>query len=158
MNFVLLTVSFAFASALDGPYIPREIEACLKRLSAQRIAIDVAVNPFYVRGDFDGDGRMDVAIRAMWEKPENGRLAVCMGSGHNAVVGTAGSAKTRPFSSMPHDRFWGTSWEIVDRSKAQSWSSRKLAIKGEAIAMHWETESGLVYWDGANLRWAAVDR
>src|SRR5436190_18270036 len=55
---------------------PPEITACLQARADYKLSD--RINPFYLRGDFDGDGKQDYAVLVVSEKQEPG-IAICRG-------------------------------------------------------------------------------
>ncbi|MBZ5708916.1 hypothetical protein [Nannocystis pusilla] len=126
----------------------------LERGAAAKIwgdhAVDRGINPFYLRGDFDGDAAPDYLVSVV---PKLGggalpRLVVLRGGGRPAVWldDDPGAGLTLPARDAwyVHDR--GTSVPAGPGGKAP-------ALKGDGIVMmKLESSSALVYWDGSRFR------
>src|SRR5882757_3733249 len=46
----------------DDPFQPDKIAECLKNPKASSLEVLTDTNPYYLRGDFDGDGKVDYAM------------------------------------------------------------------------------------------------
>ena len=63
---VLLSFFFLFAIQFHGPpveidNVPFPVSKCLQP-EADRLEISRRMNPFYLRGDFNGDGKLDYVV------------------------------------------------------------------------------------------------
>src|SRR5436305_9138969 len=77
---LLLLALFAGADETDLSYnIPAQVERCMKDGLDAKYRIDTSVNPFYLRGDFDGDGKMDDLVRIASKQSKKGGLIACWG-------------------------------------------------------------------------------
>lgn len=141
----------ALADRLGDANTPPEL---LERGAAAKIwadhAIDRGINPFYLRGDFDGDAAPDYLVSVV---PKLGagalpRLVVLRGGGRPAVWldddPKAGLTLPARDAWYVHDR--GTSVPAGPGGKAP-------ALQGDGIVMmKLESSSALLYWDGARFR------
>src|SRR5260370_19383405 len=64
---LLLLAGRASAQADNEAYsVPEEVTRCLARDGlADKYTTDMTINPFYLRGDFDGDGKADYLFRVV---------------------------------------------------------------------------------------------
>jgi hypothetical protein len=156
---VLFGIGLTAVSAwADEPFQPDRVAECLKSPKASGLTVLVDNNPFYLRGDFDGDGKADYAVSVRSKKGGTGVL-VCAGNGSLFLLGTGlGGGQ---FSDMPQDNFLAPQWAVYTKQEVtalgafQSNVPRPVPpVKGEAIAMIWEDGISLIYWDGAKFSWA----
>ena len=120
-------------------------------------------NPYYLRGDFDGDKKPDYAVQVRSDKGGMGVL-ICTAKLSVFLLGS-GISGGKPFSDMENDNFLATNWMVYTKEQVAEleymggvngpWPVPKIA--GEAIAMIWEDGIALIYWDGKNFKWAGVD-
>lgn len=133
------------AQFLIGESIPPSLKALYDQMRVgSQYQIDLChLNPFYLAGDFDGDGRMDYAVRIRRGiQSDRGRLAVLRGSG--AVAWLTPDSLLRypgPGAWYVHPRS-----QPVDQGVGEG---SPPTLRGDAIMMVVpETSSALVYWNG----------
>jgi len=110
--------------------------------------IDSRVNPYYLRGDFDGDTKADYAVMVIGPNSKSSGLAMCQGNGRHFVLG-AGSQPA--FSLKKDDNFLSSDWEVLTLAEFRDQVYDKKAAasaKGEVILLSWEDGSSYIYWDG----------
>jgi len=115
--------------------------------------IDTRINPYYLRGDFDGDGKLDFAVMVTRNNSKTLGLIICQGDGQSFVLGAGSQPK---FSTMSEDNFLSSDWEVVTLAEFRELLyDKKLAgtAKGEVICLTWEDGNGYIYWDGKQYRW-----
>lgn len=123
-----------------------------------------AINPFYLRGDFDGDGKIDYAI-LVTAKNTNKRYVVVCRSGTKNLEMLAGRGATTVFDpaqpSSSKDNFnWMDAWQVAERLQLESNElneEKPLPMKGEGIlAEKTESASVLIYWTGKDYHWYQI--
>ena len=113
--------------------------------------ISFNLNPFYLRGDFNGDKQTDIAILITEKKTGKLGIALChykknevfiVGAGHK--IGNGGD-----------DFKWMHVWSVYPKSKVQSPEERlPIQLIGEGLSVEeGESASGLIYWDGKTYQW-----
>ena len=119
-------------------------------------------NPYYLRGDFDGDGKVDYAVAVRGKRTKRLGVLFCGGNGHIYLLG-ADNPTAPPFSDMPNDLFFAPNWAAYSRIETQALAKFTSAvprplpkITGETIAMVFEDGIALIYWDGRRFRWAGA--
>src|SRR6266508_4013611 len=116
---------------------PGDIPESVKRAIAngtfaKNYDVSFRTNPFYLRGDFSGDRKTDVAV--LVKQRSTGKLGTAIGNGG--------------------DNFdWMDSWEIYSKDRVASGTSiRKL--HGDALLVSKsEAASALIYWNGKRYVW-----
>ncbi|MCE5306443.1 MAG: hypothetical protein LLG20_02270 [Acidobacteriales bacterium] len=166
---VLLTLVTLTATGLlagEDPLLihPDQIAECLKSPVSSSVEVDLETNPYYLRGDFDGDGRVDYAVAVRGRKTKRNGVLVCAGNRKVFILGADQPLKP-PFSDMPGDNFLAPNWAVY--SKAETEALRAFTsnvpvipgkLYGESLAMIWEDGIALILWDGRAFRWAAPQR
>lgn len=126
--------------------LPPTARDCLE--AHPRLAVDGSLNPFYLGGDFDGDGRADHALHV--HRAEVTGILVCL-SGHPDQLLGAGEV----FEEMVH-LDWMDAWTVHPRGDVGPGveAGPPPTLQGDAIlAMRSESGSGLIYWDGRGFAW-----
>ena len=143
MALSLMPLPLLFA-AVDEYNVPSEVNVCLKNASG--LTINGDINPFYLSGDFDGDGKLDFAVQVI--RGGSRGILICLSTqGIPSIVG-AGSSIIWP--SAEEWRF--DAWSVIPKESRAI--TRPPKAKNDAILLDVkETASGLLYWDGNALRW-----
>jgi len=145
---------------------PDIVEHCLKSPKVSKLEIFIEnTNPYYLRGDFNGDKKMDYALQVSTGFKKNG-VCVCGGDGSVTLLGSAVGGGDK-FSDMPDDSFLAPNWQVFTKKDVDelrdatpddvspSFPSAK-NVKGESIAMIWGDGIALIYWDGTKFKWADI--
>jgi hypothetical protein len=115
--------------------------------------INQEINPFYLRGDFDGDKKADYAL-AVIESKTNKKGILIYHTGTTKYF-LAGAGKAIP-NGHGDDYPWMDAWEVSDEKNVEQGITdmRPPKLLGEAILVQkLESASGLIYWDGKEYRW-----
>lgn len=162
MNHFFLLIALSGMTAIDLAddelFQPEPIVQCLKNPQTSSLSILTDMNPFYLRGDFDADGRPDYALTARSQTGGTGVL-ICMGSGALFLLGSG--LGTGTFSDMDEDRFTAPQWTVYTKQDVAELGEFQSnvpvpvpSVTGESIAMIWEDGISLIYWDGMKFMWA----
>jgi len=144
---------YSWCPPVGEPPIPIRIKSCMESPRLKPYKIDPRVNPYYLRGDFDGDGKPDFAVMVIGPKSDVSGLVICQGDGKALVLGAGSTAK---FSAKKDDNFLSSDWEVLTLAEFRELLYDKRAgelAKGEVISLNWEDGNGYVYWDGKQYRW-----
>lgn len=133
--------------------LPEEIKAFYNQDKTKSIySIRTDLNPFYLRGDFDGDKKQDYGLGIVdRQTKKKGILIYHTGTKTHYVVG-AGKA----LDNAGDDYQWMDAWKVYVAKEVEIGvgESERISLKGEAIlALKTESSSGLIYWTGNNYRW-----
>lgn len=155
----LLTVFCPFQlrpQEVEAENIPNEIlEAVELGQFAETYVIDTSLNPFYLRGDFDGDGKIDYALRIKSKANNSSGIAIWLSSVRKFTVLGSGTPFKVANSQVSNLDFLNT-WQVygrrpVERGVAAGPPPR---LVGEAIlAGKRGSASGLIYWNGKSFVW-----
>jgi len=118
------------------------------------------INPFYQRGDFDGDGTLDIAI---WVKNrKSGKLGIAViprGPGKVSWVGAGHQLVDRTGNVLwPNGDTldWIGAWYVYEKGAVGQGATDEPPpkLKGDALMLiELESASGLLYWTGQRYAW-----
>lgn len=140
-------------------------DSALKAFKASRVLekydIPDSLNPFYLRGDLDGDGKPDYVIRVQNGLTKHFGLAIVLSSQPTVQVLGAGGVRIRvgfgADSYLLDDFDWMDAWQIMPKQPLirNKLNEKVLAqMRGEGILVE-KTESAeaILFWDGKQFRW-----
>jgi hypothetical protein len=110
------------------------------------------LSPFYLRGDFNGDGKIDVA--ALVKQRSTGKLGIAIvhGEAEKATILGAGTA----IGNGGDDFEWMDSWQVYSRGRVGRGSDETPIphFHGDALLVgKSEAASALIYWNGKHYVW-----
>jgi hypothetical protein len=114
-----------------------------------------SLNPFYLRGDFDGDGKPDYALRIRSKKDGKTGIAIWLSGLRRFVILGAG-VPWKFGDSIETDLDWMDLWQVYAKQPIERGVEAGPPPKliGEAIlAAKSESGSGLIYWNGKRFAW-----
>ena len=112
------------------------------------------INPFYLRGDFDGDGIPDYAVLVTSRATKQVGIAIVRSGAKKIEVLGAGGVNLQDGSLK--DFGWMDAWVVERKHKLEpnDWDKSIGQMVGEGIDVEKsESASALVYWDGKQYRW-----
>jgi hypothetical protein len=110
------------------------------------------LNPSYLPGDFNGDGKIDVAV--LVKQRSTGKLGIVIvhaGKGKPAILG-AGTA----IGNGGDDFNWMDMWQVYAKNRAAHAASETsvLRLHGDALLVSkTEAANALIYWNGKRYVW-----
>ncbi len=133
-------------SAYRGSNLPRwALEVLGAQFQAQYEWYD-RVNPFYQRGDFDGDGQLDLAV--LVRHKVTGKVGIAFVHRGTRAVHVVGAGTVL---GNGDDNFtWLGVWHVEDASALREVPG----FRGEVLYVEKpESAGGLIYWDGTHYQW-----
>jgi len=141
-------------------HVPEEIRHCLTASGLrQKFEVIGALNPFYLRGDFDGDGSVEPAILIKNRSSSKEGILVCLQDGSAAKVLGASTQFHLASGSVDDLKFedWEVRTELRAVPKPTAEEDWLLKSRSDKILLIWRGASGLVYWRGNQFRYYVVD-
>lgn len=118
----------------------------------KRLKLSNRLNPYSLQGDFNGDGKLDLAVLVRGEKDgKEGILVVFRGVPGFRILG-AGS----PLGSHGDDFSWMDVWSVYPRGTVERGAVEEAPprLRGDALLVEKsESASAILYWDGKTFRW-----
>jgi hypothetical protein len=155
-TFSIILIASLAATTVWGQtlYVPEDIQNFYNQENIKSsFKIDSGINPYYLRGDFDGDKKFDYAFIVSERKTgKKGIIIYHTSSKKYFIVGAGKELATRPGD----DYGWMDAWEIYCKKDVELGvgESKKIKLIGEAILItKLESSSGLIYWDGKSYQW-----
>jgi hypothetical protein len=151
-----LSTTISYAQEVDYENVPDELrEAVGIGKFSETYDLDGSINPFYLRGDFDGDGKTDYAFRIKAKPAGSSGIAIWMSSLHRFVILGAGMPFKFSGSTSTNLDFLNT-WQVYGRKPVERGveAGPPPHLIGEAIlAGKRESAGGLIYWNGKSFSW-----
>ncbi len=120
---------------------------------SKNVEISFALNPFYQSGDFDGDGKLDVALLVKDKVSGKAGIVIIHSGTRPAVLLGAG---TPWMGHAKYDFDWMDAWQVYPKGPVEQGvgEGKPPSLRGDAIlAEQTEAASGLIYWTGSSYRW-----
>jgi hypothetical protein len=157
-------ISLILAFLLSAPQVtdaeyntPAELKAAFRQASLQDYQISQAINPFYLRGDFDGDRKADLAVLVTEKSSGRRGIVIALGRQRDEVFVIGAGTDFLRSDGYSYKDFRFPSWTVFPRAKVRRSvhdTGAPPVLRGEAILVEWpEAGSGIVYWDGKRFRW-----
>ena len=161
--FLLLLLCTIGVSAQDGRLIPNPIRKIPKwvrtewmaRHLDERYAILYKLYPVYLKGDFNGDGRRDVAVQV--QEIQSGKIGLAIFHAkkpqaaflHMEIVG-AGKTIGKAGDNLKNTGIW----TVYPRRGGSGGEAVNSLLTGDAIELKQsDGKSGLVFWNGKQYAW-----
>jgi hypothetical protein len=130
--------------------VPEVIDRAIAKESfAKEYALSFRINPFYLRGDFDGDGKPDVAVSV--KQRSTGKLGVAIINGATDKVTILGAGTA--IGNGGDDFEWMDSWKCYSKDRAARGRSIP-KLRGDVLLVSKsEAASALIYWNGKRYVW-----
>jgi hypothetical protein len=130
--------------------IPETVRRAIAKGSlAKGYDVSFQVRPFYLRGDFNGDGKDDVAVLVNQRSSGKVGIAITTFATDKVTVLGAGTA-----IGNGGDNFdWMDSWEIYSKGGVASGTSAPKFHGDALLVSKSEAASALIYWNGKRYVW-----
>jgi hypothetical protein len=133
--------------------IPEPVErAIVHGPLAKKYEVSFSMNPFYLRGDFNGDGKIDVAVLVKQRSTGKSGIAIVHGGTSKVTILGAGT----DIGNGGDDFEWMDTWQIYSKTRVASGGDGKNVphLRGDALLVgKSEAASALIYWNGRRYVW-----
>jgi len=134
--------------------IPQAVARAITNSSlAKNYDLSFRTNPFYLRGDFNGDGNTDVAFLVQHRSTGKIGIAIVHGATDKVIILGAGVA----IGNGGDDFEWMDSWRVLSKDIAAREGAKTNApdFRGDALFVETsEAASALIYWNGKRYVWS----
>jgi hypothetical protein len=144
-----MDVGFELASNL-----PREFSQYL--LAAEGLdsyKLEARLNPFYLQGDFNGDGYTDTVVFVVETQSQKRGLLIVHGATNDSHVLAAGTQ----FKGRGDNFARFNAWHVYPRGlvyQGADAATEPPTLRGDGVHLEvLESASGIIYWDGAGYAW-----
>jgi hypothetical protein len=148
-----LASSQAPDAATELNNIPEAVERAITKGSlAKDYDVSFRVNPFYLRGDFNGDGKIDVAV--LVKQRSTGKLGIAII--HSAMDKVTILGAGISIGNGGDDFEWMDSWQVYPKDRVIPGGGEAIVprLHGEALLVgKSEAASALIYWNGKRYVW-----
>jgi hypothetical protein len=147
---VLFLVSATAYAQTNGAFVdeynvPTALQKCMQSKAVSDLQMTNRVNPFFLRGDFDGDGKLDYAVLVTQRTTGKQGIVICVTGRSIPAVISAGRSLGEPNDD---DLRGYDAWKVDDRQQPVVSPPREAIL---VIAK--ESASAVIYWDGKQFRW-----
>ena len=118
---------------------------------SEHLVVETRLNPFYLTGDFDGDGKLDIALLIRNLKTDEAGIAIAHRD-HSVFIFGAGTDSNNHGSNFS----WMDAWSVYPKGIVLQGATDKSPpdLVGDAVlVMKLESSSAIIYWDGAQYHW-----
>jgi hypothetical protein len=151
-----ITQSDSLSSPSPGPIrgMPDAVKKALTSGSTgKKYDLSFRINPSYLEGDFNGDGKMDVAV--LVKERSTGKIGIAIVPGTTGKVTILGAGIG--IGNGGDDFEWMDSWQVYSKTRAAhaAGESSVAHLCGDALLVEKsEAASALIYWNGKRYVWS----
>src|SRR6266516_3478785 len=141
-------------AAAQGHEIPQAVARAITNGSlSKQYDLSFRMNPFYLRGDFNGDGNTDVAFLVQHRSTRKIGIAIVHGATDKVIILGAGVV----IGNGGDDFEWMDCWRVLSKDSAAREGGKTNApdFRGDALFVEKsEAASALIYWNGKRYVWS----
>jgi len=145
--------SLLFPSPGASRDVPDAVKKALTNGSPRKqYDLSFRINPSYLEGDFNGDGKMDVAV--LVTERSTGKLGIAIVHDTTGKVTILGAGIG--VGNGGDDFAWMDSWQVYSKTRAAHAPDETSVprLRGDALLVEKsEAASALIYWNGKRYVW-----
>jgi len=134
--------------------IPDAVESAIRNGSLPKdYDVSFHLDPFYLHGDFNGDGKIDLAV--LVKQRSSGKLGIAIVHGTTGKVTILGAGSV--IGNGGDDFEWMDSWQVFSKARAAHAAGETSVphLRGDALLVEkTEAASALIYWNGKRYAWS----
>ena len=134
--------------------VPDAVKKALTNGSpGKKYQLSFRLNPSYLEGDFNGDGKVDVAVLVTERSTGKVGIVVVHGTTGKVTILGAGIA----IGNGGDDFEWMDSWKVYSKTRTAHLSGETSVprLRGDALLVEKnEAASALIYWNGKKYVWS----
>ncbi len=115
-----------------------------------KLSIHTSMNPFFLAGDYDGNGQSDAAVWIRNSRSKELGIAMFLrGQPKPTIVGAGTALYDRGEDYQSFDI-----WSLIPKGEVleSHWEDRQVKLRGDAILVaKSESSSHAIYWDGKKI-------
>jgi hypothetical protein len=130
--------------------IPAAVQSAVKNGSLSKdYDVSFHMDPFYLRGDFNGNGKIDVAV--LVKQRSTGKLGIAIIHGENNKVTILGAGTL--IGNGGDDFEWMDTWQVRSKSGVVAGTNFPKLYGDALLVGKTEAASALIYWNGKRYVW-----
>jgi hypothetical protein len=151
VSFLLFLPAIAFAQLTLKDQLPSwAAERWTSAATQLQLELSARINPFLQRGDFDGDGKPDIAVLVQHKDNHKIGLLILQRNGKQTLLGAG-----RTFGNGGDDFDWLDQWWVEERATTQRrHDDPPVKLQGDGLMLaKSESASALVYFKAGEFHW-----
>ena len=130
--------------------VPDAVKRALTKKSlGKEFDLSFRISPSYLEGDFNGDGKMDIAV--LVKERSTGKLGIAIVDGTTGKVTILGAGIR--IGNGGDDFEWMDNWKVYSKQHKTSYANAP-RFRGDALLVgKSEAASALIYWNGKRYVW-----
>jgi len=131
--------------------LPGAVAAALKKVPD--VFVSCRLDPFVLKGDFDGNGRLDYAVLVTQQHSGDRGVLIVFAGSRKLVIG---AGRPVEYGAAPFADLGFRQWQLYPKSRPVESAPDQpiLKLRGDALLVgDPDGASGLFYWNGKKIRW-----
>src|SRR5262249_40681465 len=117
LSLILVFIGATASAQVDEYNLPSAVQQCLNNEQQNDLVLSGRINPFFLRGDFNGDGKMDFAVLVVQRVTGKQGIAICLTGERSPIVIGAGRMFALEGGKQFDDLKSFDAWKIDDDTR-----------------------------------------